>query len=202
MAENKKCSTSSGDIGNTISISPSKHWCFTLNNHTKNDIEELQTTKCSIVPILGFQEEVGESETPHLQGYLCFAKKHRPKEIFKNQRIHWEKCRNVDASIEYIQKEESKKPGGISYLRGIEPIFQGPKIELKPWQQEIVKILDQDPDDRKIYWYWEAEGCSGKTKFAQWLFHNKQKVISLSGKGADMKHGIVMYKEKIKLCLG
>lgn len=186
-----------GETGNTRQISPAKHWIFTLNNYTDDEVKMIMEIDRSIVPILGFQEEIGEEKgTPHLQGYVCFAKKKRPLEVFKSKRIKWIKCENIQASRNYIQKTYTKKEGGIRYLRGIEPIFNGPEIELTDWMQELSDILDQTPDFRKIYWYWDTEGNSGKSIFSQWLFHNKERVITLSGKAADMKHGIVTYKEK------
>lgn len=55
-----------------------KHWVFTLNNYADADIIELarlgQTTQFSY---LCYGKEVGESGTPHLQGYFCLAKKMR-----------------------------------------------------------------------------------------------------------------------------
>lgn len=190
-------SNSSKRSGNTKQISPSKHWCFTLNNYTEEEIKMIKEIDSSIVPILGFQEEIGEETgTPHLQGYLAFDRKRRPFEVFKTHRIRWSKCRKIKNSINYIQKQDTKKEDGIRYLRGIEEIFSGPELDLKPWMQEIVDIIDQRPDPRKIYWYWEQRGNSGKTIFAQWLFHNKERVIAVSGKASDMKHGIVAYQEK------
>ena len=68
--------------GNTRQISPSKHWCFTLNNYSMDDIKVLKNTDSSIVPRYVFQEEIGEEGTPHLQGYINFNKKVRPMGFF------------------------------------------------------------------------------------------------------------------------
>lgn len=53
-----------------------KHWCFTLNNPTVTRDDLLQTLKthCSYL-VLG--DEVGESATPHIQGYIELHKKQR-----------------------------------------------------------------------------------------------------------------------------
>lgn len=48
----------------------SRAWCFTLNNYTDEDIIAYQNLKCKYIV---FSKEVGESGTPHLQGYFYFA---------------------------------------------------------------------------------------------------------------------------------
>lgn len=35
------------------------------------------------------------------------------------------------------------------------------------WQADLSSILSQDPDDRKVYWYYDAAGNSGKSYFAR-----------------------------------
>ena len=63
-------SNSSTKSGNTKQISPSLNWCFTVNNYNSEDIQMFLKSDSSIVPKFVFQEETGESGTPHLQGYL------------------------------------------------------------------------------------------------------------------------------------
>ena len=187
-------SNSSTEIfGNTKQISPSKHWCFTLNNYTTDDIDTFRNIDSSIVPKYIFQEETGENGTPHLQGYLMFKSKKRPKSIFKNNKIHWEKCRSVKHAINYCKKGDTRT--GECYSRCI-PLPYKIDIKLYDWQKELVKIVDKEPDDRSIYWIWEDKGCRGKTTFAKWLFLNYDGVVVLSGKGTDMKNGIIKYEEK------
>lgn len=52
-------------------MSRSRSWCFTLNNYTQADEKRIQEEKSFRYVIYG--REVGQSGTPHLQGYCCFS---------------------------------------------------------------------------------------------------------------------------------
>ncbi len=195
-------------VGNTKTESNCKkdtrarRWVFTLNNYTKKDIDTLNTAfqawKCSYV----YQEEIGEAETPHLQGCFSFrnAKKFSTIKKVLSDRIHLEKCKSWKQSIAYCHKEDTKN-GEIYHSKDIIipiPIEDRLKdLKLRPFQKEILSLISKVPDDRKIYWYWEPKGNIGKTSLA---FHIclKYKALYLSGKGNDCKYGIVQYIEKNK----
>lgn len=50
-------------------MSKARSYCFTLNNYTADDLELIKQLKYKFI-IIG--DEVGESGTPHLQGYVSF----------------------------------------------------------------------------------------------------------------------------------
>lgn len=83
----------------------SRNWCFTLNNYTEADINNIGDCKYQYI----FQEETGKEGTPHLQGLIA-----SPNAISQNTmkklipRAHLEVCRNKMASIQYCQKGESR----------------------------------------------------------------------------------------------
>lgn len=60
-----------------------QNWCFTLNNYTDEEIEVFKKAArdCSYA-IIG--KEVGESRTPHLQGFFNFG---RGEKAEKRQRL-------------------------------------------------------------------------------------------------------------------
>lgn len=202
---------SKGGDGNTKHpprIASSKIWCFTINNYTDKIVQSLASLYPKEAEYLGFQEEVGENGTPHLQGVIKFRKVVRPMEHVKFNcgfrgrdypdesvcKPHWEKCRNFSASKEYCQKDDTR-------LKGSEPyIFPKPyniNIELYDWEKEIISIIETVPDDRVIYWYWSKSGCKGKTTFCKYLTLNHN-AICLHGKGSDIRNGVLDYYNKSK----
>lgn len=67
--------------------------------------------------------------------------------------------------------------------------------DAKDWQLEILEIIKEEADDRKIYWYWEKTGGVGKSVFAKYLCA-KHDAIVLSGKGATVKSSIIQFNKK------
>ena len=47
----------------------SRNWCFTLNNFTPEEAEEIKNSK-EWIKLIVYQVEEGETGTPHLQGYI------------------------------------------------------------------------------------------------------------------------------------
>lgn len=185
-------STSSERVGNTKQLSPSLHWCFTLNNYTDSEYNDIKFHSSIKNCVIG--KEVGESGTPHLQGYICFDKKIRPKSLGLTDRIHWEKCRNINASIEYCQKDDPEP-----YIKNCKRHAPPYRMELPnpyPWQQDIINIVKDKPNERTIHWFWEPKGCAGKTTLQKHLLTHYNGIVILSGKAADMKNAIVNYQEK------
>ncbi len=101
-------------------ISPSNAWCFTLNNYTEFEYEFLSSSfsKESERYFYIIGKEVGESGTPHLQGYVALKdrkKKFRPLPKFgvyrgendnKKQALHFERARgNREQNYKYCSKD-------------------------------------------------------------------------------------------------
>lgn len=142
-----------------------------------------------------FQSEIGENGTPHLQGWLVFKTKKRPKSVITNPRIHWEKMRGtVDENIFYCSKSDTHD-NKVRFCKGCRFPYTGPQITLRPWQEHVVNILKGEPDERTVYWIWSQAGNMGKSTFAKWLFMNLDGVIVTGGKAVDMKNGVLTYKQ-------
>lgn len=175
--------------GNTSSSPRSRHWCFTLNNWTEEEKTQLTLEFTKACQKFVFQPEVGESGTPHLQGVISFKNARRLSSLKKfNARIHWERCRNVEASYDYCQKEDTKVGDAISHnlpRKLIDPI-----VKLRKWQQKLRTIYEGEPDNRSIYWILDIVGGAGKTVMCKHICMNRKDAIYLTGKAADMKYAV------------
>lgn len=187
--------SSKGESGNTKQIPPAKHWCFTLNNYKEDDINSIVEECSNSSKRYVFQEEKGEEGTIHLQGYIEFNTKLRPKNLFNNK-IHWEKTRDIKASIKYCSKEDTRIGRIFKYNIIIpKPLKLITKNIMYPWQLEILNIIEEEPDDRSIYWFWENKGKAGKTQFTKYMIHHHHALV-VSGKATDMKFMIVKFEEQ------
>lgn len=103
-------------------MTQSKRWCFTLNNYTSEDEIKLSQVQCSYVV---YGREVGESGTPHLQGFITFPKNYRLTGLRKIlDRAHWEPARGTSKEA----SDYCKKDGDFEE-RGEVP-FQGKRTDL------------------------------------------------------------------------
>lgn len=177
-------------------VTPSKRWCFTLNNWTEEELVEMVDVfeRYQLKYMIG--KEVGAEGTPHLQGYIRSDTVIRPMEKLKlSNRIHWEKCRGTeDQNIEYCSKDCDV----ITNLK-IKKKIKDPlkNRELYDWQRKIIEIIEKEPDDRTIYWFWEPKGNIGKTSMSKHICLNHNGIV-LSGKAADIKAGVASHIEKYK----
>lgn len=96
----------------------SKYWCFTLNNYTAEDVEkinDLVEAEGAPANYVVVGKEVGESGTPHLQGYIEFTNRKTFASVkrYIGSRAHIEPRRgSQEEAIEYCKKD------GNFYERG------------------------------------------------------------------------------------
>lgn len=55
------------------------------------------------------------------------------------------------------------------YNKREEVKMEAPDIELYDWQKELLSIVKGPVHDRKVFWYMDKVGGSGKSTFADWL---------------------------------
>jgi len=130
-----------------------RHWCFTLNNYTDHDYEGL----CSPLPNIDYAcvgREVGESGTPHLQGFLSF---HHPRQLsgvrtaFFDGRGHWEPARSPYDAAMYCKKDgdfiewgnppsESPAGGKRSDLTRFQEAVKGGCTDLKRLREDFPDV--------------------------------------------------------------
>lgn len=175
-------------------------WVFTYNNYIMGQMgqfTQLLELECEWYV---FQEEIGASGTPHLQGTLKLKNRKRLSELKKlfGPTIHWEITKSVPASIEYAKKAETR--AGKIFSKGIKIPEPLDIDEPWGWQLEIMDVIQQKPDKRTIWWLWEPNGNVGKTSFCKYLCV-KHDALMLSGKSSDMFHMLSKFENKRKLII-
>lgn len=200
MALATNSSNSSGARGNTNNpsskqISPSKRWCFTLNNYTEEEHSSIVLTfrdKCSKW-IIG--KEIGESGTPHLQGYCEFKTKVRATSALSfTKRIHWEKAKGTPLeNYEYCKKDSIFEEYG--FPKPIKVI-----TELYGWQKEIEALYLTEPDDRKVFWFYDDIGNIGKSAFIKYMIVKYGCLYCSGGKYSDIMN--LVFNQDMDECRG
>lgn len=232
----------------------SRGWVFVINNYSEEEWRRSrENTKASYIITA---KEIGESGTPHIQGYVHF-----PNAVHFNSIKKWlPRAKIILAqgtpldNFYYCSKGEGKKKDNCEGLSGLDkytdhglnaifeevgdrPKTSGPQknkqiwdeareaaregrldeipsdlyiryrstflaiyqeaknkpvpqlnITLRPWQQNLVNILEGPVDTRKIYWYWERTGNVGKSWLATLLLTNYGATVLSTGKTADVAY--------------
>lgn len=181
---------------------------FVWNNYKSEDLERLERFLKGLTKRFVFQEEIGKNGTPHLQGAIWLKKRARMSELVKNEELKHCSFRELKSTWLHLstycqktinEKEGGRLPKGKVFRHNVKKIRKPIKVleydALFDWEKEIISLIDEEPDDRSINWYWEPIGGVGKSIFCKYLAA-KHNAIVLGGKAADMKYGIVKYIEK------
>jgi hypothetical protein len=93
--------------------------------------------------------------------------------------------------MEEHSKEYAKYPRFIhDYIRALEEskVTRENLIPRDGWQHELHELLSQTPDARKVIWYVDEVGNSGKSYFAT-HYNDKSSYYVTGGKAADIYYG-------------
>ena len=181
-----------------VQIAPSKRWVFTLNNYTQEHLNLLSAVvpQVCIKYIIG--KEIGDSGTPHLQGFCYFKDRVRPKSVINIKEIHWEKALGNDLSQNYCGKDDD-----VFLSKGIpKPVVLITREMLRPKQLEIADMFIEDEHPifgRNIYWFWEDKGNWGKSFLCTHMI-DFMGAMEVSGASADILCGITTWIEKNGEC--
>lgn len=170
-------------------MSRSKNWCFTINNWTEDDVDQLMALDVSYL-IVGKE---GKEKTPHLQGYMVFKKQMCLKGVKKLlPRAHLEQAHGTSQQAsDYCKKEGDWKEIGVCPVPPAQrekdryqvawELAQAGKIqEIEPsirfrcyhTCKEIQKDFMKKPDDLKDVcgvWIYGSAG-TGKTTHARKVY--------------------------------
>lgn len=141
---------------NHSKISPLKQW---MRAHTIRCVLQL--------------EKGTKTDYQHMQLAITMKNKKRLT-WFKHHlapHVHCEVMRNEEASFDYCSKEDTRIWGPWVYPEPPSVGIDDPMKDLtmRPWQQDIIDIIEGPVHSRHIYWYWEPVGCVGKTVFCKHL---------------------------------
>ena len=156
-------------------------WCFTINNPEDEDWIGIRAMKAKYW-IVG--NEVGEEETPHLQGYVCFTMGRTFSAVKKDlPRAHIEAAKGTQAqNIAYCSKDGDFEEFGERNAQGArgdldrartmaqEEGMRGVTQVCSMQQIQVAKAFltyNEEPRDWKteVVWFWGEPGA-GKSRAA------------------------------------
>lgn len=158
--------------------------CFTLNNYTEEDANKLRTWDAASFMVMG--REVGESATPHLQGYVEFNVPQRLTALKKfDGRAHWEAAKgNAEQNVAYCTKTDKEaftkgerkqqgKRNDLAEVRELAASGGMRAVTLMGNMQQIrvaEKFLQYHEEARnwvpEVSWFWGPTG-TGKSRQAR-----------------------------------
>lgn len=126
-----------------------RNWCFTVNNPTEDKPFEFNEIK---MKYLVYQKEVGESGTPHFQGYLRLVRDQRISFLKKlHPTAHWEIARGSGEENKiYCTKEEGRIDGpwefGELQQQGKRNDILAAVETIKASKRKIGDVIEQHPE--------------------------------------------------------
>lgn len=195
--------------GNIKKVLRARRWSMTLNNYTEEEYNTLTQyfKKKEWLYIIG--KEVGEEKkTPHLQIYIEAKNAVSNIQLDKiierkagsdvsQPLIHFKSKGTREQNVKYCSKENN-------FITNIEIEIDIKKelinieynnITWKDWQQNVLNIINQEIDKRKIYWYWEQTGNVGKSFLAKYICLTNECIIA-TGKSTDIFNQLLNWRNK------
>lgn len=173
-------------------------WCFTLNNPTNDELNKMllkfttpeeygkeingyHPTNNSQVKYVIWQYEIGESGTPHFQGYVHFTRSKLMKSVkifFEIDRMHLEPARGtLDENITYCSKNTDIGKDGKEFQARVDPnalpwefgdpnkCGQGVRNDL----EEIKNILDKEKSLLPVFEEHFSDACRYYKGFEKYM---------------------------------
>lgn len=167
-----------------------RKWFITKNRHTNTDIEFLREEILKAkYHCLAF--ETGKlKELEHVHIYLEY-KSARKLKHFKNNLgdCKIEKAKGTHQEIYNYLVKDGKCEHNLRLEKPLKLIKN-----LYKWQQKVIDIINTEPDDRTVNWFWSDEGGKGKTQLCK-LLAIKHNALIIGGRYGDIMNGLHNYSE-------
>jgi len=169
------------------------YYCFTLY---PDDIEMLETVETRLTEIskkwiFGI-ESCPTTGRKHLQGFMALKKKMRITELKIPFNPHIEACQGTEAqNIRYCSKDKCIKSFGFP-----KPVTTIKQEDFNTLQKTIYGLFLAPVEKRKIYWFYDEVGCSGKSDMCKYLVVHHNILFCNNGKCADLVN-LVFNQEEV-----
>lgn len=163
---------------------------FTYNNYNTTRLQAIiqKCTERSYKFSIG--EEVGESGTPHLQGYIEFKSPVRWNTAVRLlPGAHIEKAKGDRQSNLAYTRKDGKWHSNFPLTLEEQVLKEYDSVEWYDWQKQVLDLHQQVPNTRDIHWFIDNVGNSGKSFLARYM-SLKHKILIASGKKADVLHQV------------
>ena len=145
------------------------------------DLETIVSTfQPLVVKMIAGREICPTTGTVHFQCFFQFKKKYRPTELVKFAKAKWIACDGGEAAnVKYCSKDgDVYKYGFPKPIKLIENLY--------PWEKDIETLFFTEPDERKVYWFWEKTGGIGKSTFVKYMVVKHGCLFCDGGKKSDL----------------
>lgn len=163
-----------------------RHWVFTWNNYDDDFRTKLVHASDELVRYEVYQEEIGEQGTPHIQGYVEFARPVRLAALKKwLPSAHWEaRLGTRDQARAYCMKDDTRRPGTTPTEIGAWETCQGRRNDLtsacETLKQHGLKRVAEDHPEMWVKFHRGFESLDNKLRvvpevwdgeFDNWWIH-------------------------------
>lgn len=200
--------------GNTKGIR-ARGWVFTLNNWSEEEYDTLTQLFYNESDSFIIGKEIAPTTgTPHLQGYVYFSNPryfNALKDI--NKRIRWAKAKGtkqqnanycgedgqyLSHNMPTVKPKKKKKSLSETLNRFKQEVlsdeYNNDNVTWKPFQDLLLNIINNKPNNRWIYWFYENKGNTGKTYIEKYIAC-KYNVILMDGKKDNIFHQVFKHIE-------
>lgn len=188
-------SNDSQSEGNTKTDRGARRWLFTLHYESENEIDNMIDS----FNINKFQYIFGFEICPttlkeHLQGYIETEKNQIRLSTLKkfNKRISWRIANGTrNENITYCKKD-GKFISTFPKTAKEKMLEKYDMVIWREYQNFVINLLKEIPDERTIYWFYDEKGNIGKSFLCKYIALTHD-VILCGGKSNDIKNQVLTH---------